>query len=92
MTEPDFRFSFFQGSQKNIYFLIPKKCGEAFLTTLFISGNFFRHIDTIIPEGMTKPDFRFSFCKGWRLAALELDLNAAKTTELVHIKSVVSTI
>ena len=26
---------------------------------------------------MTKPDFRFSFFKGWRLAALELDLKGA---------------
>ena len=24
---------------------------------------------------MTKPDFRISFFKGWRLAVLELDLN-----------------
>ena len=26
------------------------------------------------PEGMTEPDFRFSFFKGGRLAALDLDL------------------
>ena len=59
MTEPDFRFSFFQGSQKISIFSISKKLGEAFLATLYLSGKKFLVVWTlqINPEGMAKPDF-----------------------------------
>ena len=59
MTKPDFRLSFFQGSQKISIFLISKKLGEAFMATLYISGKKFLVVWTLhlSPEGMTKPDF-----------------------------------
>ena len=69
MTKPDFRLSFFQGSQKISIFLISKKLGEAFLATPDISGKNFLVVWTLQTslEGMTKPDFRFPKGKAWGL-------------------------
>ena len=35
-------------------------------------------------RGHDKPDFRFSFIKGWRLAALELDLKINKGIGFIY--------
>ena len=67
------RFSillFFKGPEKYSIFLISPKLGEALLATLFISGIFFRHIETLLKS-------RGNVCKG--VANLKFFANSSRT-------------